>query len=62
MVADVVAAFEEAPGGLYDADVAARWRDMILSAGTSVPGAQAYRNFRGRDPDPEALLRRFELA
>ncbi|MFN9375715.1 MAG: M3 family metallopeptidase [Novosphingobium sp.] len=62
MVADVIAAFEEAPGGLYDADVAARWRDMILSAGTSVPGAQAFRNFRGRDPDPEALLRRFELA
>ncbi|MCZ8321223.1 MAG: M3 family metallopeptidase [Novosphingobium sp.] len=62
MVADVIAAFEAAPGGLYDADVAARWRDMILSAGTSIPGAQAFRNFRGRDPDPEALLRRFELA
>jgi peptidyl-dipeptidase Dcp len=61
MVADVIAAFEAAPGGLYDADMASRWRDTILSVGTSVPGIEAFRRFRGRDPDPEALLRRFEL-
>jgi peptidyl-dipeptidase Dcp len=62
MVADVIEAFENAPGKLYDAQVAAKWRDAILCVGTSVGGAQAFRNFRGRDPDPGALLRRFALA
>lgn len=62
MVSEVIEAFTEAPGGLYDAAVATRWRDALLSVGTAVPGQQAFREFRGRDPDPRALLRRFELA
>lgn len=61
MVADAIEAFLEAPGGLYDEGVAARWRDEILSMGSSRPGATAYRAFRGRDPQPDALLRRFAL-
>jgi peptidyl-dipeptidase Dcp len=61
MVADIIEAFEVAPGGLYDVDVAARWRDSILSAGTSIPGAEAFHNFHGREPNPDALFRRFEL-
>lgn len=61
MVADVLEAFAESPGGLYDAPVARRWRDTILATGNSVSGQQAFQNFRGRDPDPNALLRRFGL-
>jgi peptidyl-dipeptidase Dcp len=61
MVADAIEAFEEAPGGLYDGDVSERWRQSILTMGTAVAGAEAYRNFRGRDPDPDALVRRFKL-
>lgn len=62
MVADVLAAFLESPGGLYDPDVSSRWRDHILSVGHGVPGELAFRQFRGRDPDQTALLRRFALA
>ena len=61
MVADVLEAFLQAPGGLYDGSVAQRWRDTILTVGHTVPAAAAFRNFRGRDPDPGALLRRFAL-
>lgn len=62
LVADVLEAFEAAPGGLYDETIARRWRDTILCAGAHVAGEQAFRDFRGRDPDPNALLRRFALA
>ena len=61
MAADVAAAFAESPGGLYDTATAARWRDTLLSVGHRVPADEAFRNFRGRDPDPLALLRRFGL-
>ena len=61
MAADAAEAFAEAPGGWYDEDVATRWRETILSVGTSVPAEDAFRAFRGRDPDPEALMRRFGL-
>jgi Zn-dependent oligopeptidase len=62
MVADAIEAFLEAPGGLYDPGVAQRWRETILTRGAAVPGAEAFRAFRGRDPEPDALLRRFQLA
>jgi peptidyl-dipeptidase Dcp len=61
MAADVAEAFEQAPGGWYDAQTARRWRENILSVGTRVPAEVAFRQFRGRDPDPEALMRRFGL-
>jgi peptidyl-dipeptidase Dcp len=59
MAADAAEAFKQAPGGLFDTDVAARWYAQVLSAGATVPAAEAFRAFRGRDPDPAALLRRF---
>jgi peptidyl-dipeptidase Dcp len=62
MAADAVEAFLQSPGGLYDADVARTWRDTILTVGHTVPGAVAFGRFRGRDPDPVALMRRFGLA
>ena len=61
MAADVADAFVQSPGGLYDAGTAQRWCETILSVGNTVPADQAFRNFRGRDPDPDALLRRFGL-
>jgi len=44
--------------GLYDAQTAAKYRSEILSKGGSEDPAILYRNFRGRDADPDALLRR----
>jgi peptidyl-dipeptidase Dcp len=61
MAADVAEAFAAAAGGFYDADVAQAWRERLLSVGNSVPAAQAFRALRGRDPDPQALMRRFAL-
>jgi len=58
----VIEAFLDAPGGLYDAETATRWRDTILTRGASRAGDEAFRAFRGRDPDPGALLRRFAVA
>lgn len=62
MAADVAEAFAAAPGGFYDPEVAERWRRCVLAAGHTVDAAEAFRRFRGRDPDPQALLRRFGLA
>jgi peptidyl-dipeptidase Dcp len=61
LAADIAEAFEAAPGGLFDGETAERYRAAILSTGNSVPAAQAFRDFRGRDPDPAALLRRLGL-
>jgi peptidyl-dipeptidase Dcp len=61
LAADVTEAFTSAPGGLYDEALARRWRESILSVGNTVPADAAFRNFRGRDPDPDALLRRYNL-
>ena len=61
MAADVADAFLRSPAGLYDAATAKRYVDTILSVGNTVPAAQAFRDFLGRDPDPSALLRRFDL-
>lgn len=53
---DAYQAFEEA-GGPYDKAVAKRYHDNIVSIGNTIDPAQAYRNFRGRDPKVEALLK-----
>jgi peptidyl-dipeptidase Dcp len=42
-------------GGLTRAN-GDRFRDMILSRGSTVDAATLYRNFRGRDPNVDALL------
>ncbi|MGK0362325.1 MAG: oligopeptidase A [Bradymonadia bacterium] len=46
---------------LFDAAQGARFRDLILSKGNSRDPAELYREFMGRDPDPEALMRRAGL-
>lgn len=54
--ADTFEAFLE--HGLYDPDTARRYKDEILSRGGSEHPKVIYERFRGRDADPEALLRR----
>jgi peptidyl-dipeptidase Dcp len=55
MAADAWQAFVEA-GGPWDAAANQRLRTHILSDGNSIDRAEAYRRFRGRDPDIGALL------
>ncbi|MGH6923761.1 MAG: M3 family metallopeptidase [Propylenella sp.] len=55
--ADGFAAFKEA-GDIFDAETARRLRENVLSAGYLHEPAEAYRRFRGRMPEPEALLRK----
>jgi peptidyl-dipeptidase Dcp len=57
ITADAFGAFVEA-GGPYDKRVAARLRKYIFSVGNTVDPAEAYRQFRGRDPRVEALMRK----
>ncbi|MEO3435357.1 M3 family metallopeptidase [Inquilinus sp. CAU 1745] len=44
--------------GLFDRETARRFRTEILSKGGSEPPMDLYRRFRGREPDPKAMLRR----
>ena len=55
--ADGFGAFAEA-GDIFDPDAAKRLHDYVYSAGFLRDPADAYRAFRGRMPDPEALLRK----
>lgn len=57
ITADSFGAFTEA-GGPYDKKVAARLMKYIFSVGNTVDPAEAYRNFRGRDPKVEALMKK----
>ncbi len=47
----------EATGNVFDPTAAAGMRNIILGEGNSSDRAEAYRRFRGRDPDVNALLR-----
>ena len=44
-------------GGPYDKTIAKKLQEKIMSVGNSVDPADAYREFRGRDPKIEAYLR-----
>ncbi len=55
--ADAYEAFTAAKGP-YDPVVAQRLRTHVFSAGNTVDPADAYRAFRGRDPDIGALMRK----
>lgn len=57
MDADAFGAFEEA-GDIFDPAVAKRLYDNVYSSGGSVDPEAAYVAFRGREPEPDALLRR----
>ncbi|NPV21693.1 M3 family metallopeptidase [Bradyrhizobium aeschynomenes] len=57
MDADAFGAFEEA-GNIFDPAVAKRLHDNVYASGGSVDPEAAYVAFRGREPEPDALLRR----
>jgi peptidyl-dipeptidase Dcp len=57
LAADAFEAFMEA-GGPYDKKMTERLRKYIFSVGNTVDPAEAYRQFRGRDPRVEALMRK----
>lgn len=57
MDADTWAAFEES-GDPFNKNVADRFRTILLASGNQTDRAEAYREFRGRDPDVTALLKR----
>jgi peptidyl-dipeptidase Dcp len=57
ITADAFGAFTEATGP-YDKSVAARLRKYIFSVGNTIDPAEGYRNFRGRDPKIEALMKK----
>ena len=59
MSADAFSAFEEIDLNNKDqvAEVGRRFRNTVLAKGGSQPAAEVFKQFRGRDPDTEALLR-----
>lgn len=57
MDADTWAAFNEA-GGPWDRTIADKFRTLLLMTGNETDRAEAYRAFRGRDPDVKALLKK----
>ncbi len=54
--ADCYAAFEEA-GNPFDPATGKRFLDEIISVGGTRPALDSFRAFRGREPQPDALLR-----
>lgn len=57
MDADTREAFAEA-GDVFDKATAEKLRKFILAPGNTTDRAEAYRQFRGRDPDVRALLKK----
>ncbi|MBR4586556.1 MAG: M3 family metallopeptidase [Bacteroidales bacterium] len=57
--ADAFARFREE--GIFNPATAASFREAILSKGGSEDEAVLYRRFRGRDPEPDALLKKLEI-
>jgi oligopeptidase A len=58
--ADAFGAFEES--GVFDAATGSRYRREILAVGGSRPALESFVAFRGREPQPDALLRSYGLA
>ena len=58
LAADGFSLFKEK--GIFNQDVANSFREL-LTKGDSIDPAILYRNFRGHDPEPEALLRQLKI-
>lgn len=56
IAADLYGAFEEASDNDQLMDVGKRFRDTFLALGGSCNSSEVFRQFRGRDPSPNALL------
>ncbi|MBE6225263.1 MAG: M3 family metallopeptidase [Bacteroidales bacterium] len=57
--ADAFQVFKE--NGIFNKETAEKFRKEILSKGSIEDADVIYRNFRGRDPEPEALLKKFGM-
>ena len=57
LTSDASEAFAEAPGGFYDEEMAEKLVKYLFAPRNSVDPAEAYRMFRGRDANIEALMR-----
>jgi peptidyl-dipeptidase Dcp len=57
LTADAAEAFAEAPGGFYDEEMADKLVKYLFAPRNSMEPAEAYRLFRGRDAQIEALMR-----
>ena len=57
--ADAFAYFQER--GIFDKEVAAKFKDNVLSKGGTELPMELYKRFRGQEPTPEALLKRAGL-
>jgi len=58
--ADAFELFQE--NGIFDKATADSFKENILSKGDTEDPAVLYRNFRGRDPKPEALMKKLGLS
>jgi peptidyl-dipeptidase Dcp len=56
MDADTWAYFEES-GDVFNPDISSRFKSIMLAPGNTTDRGEAYRAFRGRDPDVAALLK-----
>ncbi|XP_075147549.1 oligopeptidase A [Haematobia irritans] len=59
IAADISDAFLENPQDM--GVVGKRFKDTFLSSGSTMPTAEVFRHFRGRDPSVEALLRSLDI-
>ena len=57
--ADAFSLFKEK--GIFNTEVSNSFRENILSKGSVEDADVIYRNFRGRDPQPEALMKKLGL-
>ena len=57
MDADTWAAFTE-KGNVWDKETAERFRSMLLATGNETDRIEAYRAFRGRDPDVKYIMKK----
>lgn len=58
--ADAFSLFSEK--GIFDKETAESFRSNILSKGNTEDASVLYRNFRGHDPEPEALMKKLGLS
>ncbi|KZC14840.1 Oligopeptidase A, partial [Dufourea novaeangliae] len=63
IAADLYSAFNETSSNNENAmkEIGSRYRATFLAVGGSQPMSEVFRKFRGRDPNPKALLRSLEL-
>lgn len=57
LTSDAAEAFAQAPGGFYDKELSERLVKYLFSVRNAMDPSEAYRKFRGRDANVEALMR-----